>query len=76
MSNTLNADSTTGGQLIPLDEAVPGVPYRTIFGWTRDGVDGVRLKSLKIGRYLRTHPAWIAEFLVKVNARRPMPTRF
>ena len=63
--------------LVPLAQIdVNGTSHRTIWGWATTGVDGVVLKSIKVGRRLYTTRSNVADFLLKVNQRRATSTRY
>lgn len=41
---------------------------QAIYGWIADGVDGVRLQTLRIGHTRTTSREWVDEFVARLNA--------
>ncbi len=64
-------------ELIPMNQIdLPGIPYRTVWGWATQGIAGIRLEHVAIGKRLFTTKNNVDEFLRKVNARRSTSMRF
>jgi hypothetical protein len=67
---SLQTEDISPADIIPLRQAIPVVPYQTVYCWSRQGVNGVRLRSFKLGNRLFTTSKWLAEFVATVNSNR------
>lgn len=58
---------------IPLPEAWRLFPdgaqpsHVTLYRWAREGIDGVTLRSARVGRRMFTTRAWVEQFLQELN---------
>ncbi|NOY41188.1 MAG: DUF1580 domain-containing protein [Planctomycetes bacterium] len=65
--------------LIEASKILPGRPHRnTLIRWCDSGVNGIRLKSFRVGRRRCTTMPWLEEFLAAVSKTQeklqPLPT--
>lgn len=64
--------------LTAASKAVPGgrpVNTSTIWRWCRKGMNGVRLRYLRVGRSILTTQQWMLEFFEALAAADPAPCR-
>lgn len=50
----------------------PDITRQTVYNWTKLGVKGIKLKSVKVGTYIRTTKGWVDAFLSHLAQQRPL----
>ena len=71
MPESINSLEIDNEPFVTLKDAIPGKPYRTVWGYATHGVNGEVLRTVKDGVRVMTKRSWVRQWYIAINANRP-----